>query len=397
MGLRRRLSGMKMNSLKNKKIVIVTHVYATGPAQDLEEYLVNRIKIDRLLFIGHPLFYAPRISGSRYKKYTNGKLIKEKSLPNWRMPSAVAYVKDILLTFLWVFLTREKWDLYVGSGGINAFVGIWLRRLGKTKKVVFYTIDYVPKRFENKIINNLYHWVDKFCVKNADQTWNLCHRMAEAREKQKGMKQSDYNKQLTLPIGIWYERIKRLNFDKIQKHTLVFMGHILEKSGVQLVLKAIPDIVNEIKDFKFVIIGSGEYEERLKEITKNLNIEKYVDFKGYVDDHKDLENMLAKCACGVAIYYKEADTFTYYTDPSKVKVYLATGLPVIITDVPYIAREIEGAKCGVIVEYKKEDLVNAIVSLLKNEELLKEYRENATEFARQFDCNKIFLGALGEI
>jgi len=385
-----------MNTLQNKKIIIATHVYATGPAQDLEEYLV-KLKINKLLFIGHPLFYVPGRKGSCYKKYTNGNLIKEKNLPNWKIQSPLSYVKDVLLTFWWVFLTEEKWDLYIGLGNINAFVGIWLRRLGKTKKVVFYTIDYVPKRFENKTLNALYHWVDKFCVKNADQTWNLSSRMAEAREKQKGMKQSIYNKQVTFPIGIWFDRIKRLPFEEIEKHTLVYMGHLLEKQGVQLVLEAIPEIVKEIKDFKFVIIGSGEYEGTLKKMRKDLNIEKYVEFKGYVKDHKDIENMLARCACGVAMYNKEVDTWTYYADPGKVKVYLATGLPIIITDVPHIARQIEDVKCGVVIDYKKEDLVNAIVSLMKNKDLLKKYRENASEFAKQFDWNVMFYKYLGNI
>jgi len=386
-----------MNVLQNKKIIIVTHVYATGPAQDLEEYLVNHIKINKLLFIGHPLFYVLGRSGSGYKKYTDGKLIEEKSLPNWRIPPPISYVKDVILTFLWVFLTKEKWYLYIGSDNLNAFVGIWLRRFGKTKKVVFSTIDYVPKRFENKTLNNIYHWVDKFCVKNADQTWNLSYRMAEAREKQKGMKVSEYNKQVTFPIGIWFDRIKRLPFDEIEKHTLVFMGHILEKQGIQLVLEAIPEIVKEIKEFKFVIIGSGEYEETLKKMARDLNVEKYVEFKGYVGDHKDIENMLARCACGVAMYNKEEDTWTYYADPGKVKVYLAAGLPVIMTDVPHIARQIEDAKCGVIVEYKKEDLVNAILSLMKNEDLLERHRENAIEFVRQFDWNVTFYKYLSEV
>lgn len=375
----------------------MTHVYATGPAQDLEEYLVNHVKINKLLFIGHPLFYVPGRSGSGYKKYTDGKLIKEKSLPNWRIPSTIGYVKDVILTFSWGFLTKGKWDLYIGSDSINAFVGIWLRRLGKTKKVVFYTIDYVPQRFDNKILNNIYHWVDKFCVKNADQTWNLSHRMAEAREELKGMKRSKYSRQVTFPIGIWYDRIKRLPFDEIEKHTLVFMGHILEKSGVQLALEAIPETTKEIKDFKFVIIGSGEYEETLKKMTRDLNIEKYVDFKGYVEDHEDIEDMLARCACGVALYDKDVDTWTRYSDPGKVKVYLATGLPVIITDVPHIARQIKDAKCGVVVEYKKDDLVNAILSLTNNEDLLKEYRENAIWFAKQFDWNVTFYKYLSDV
>ena len=67
--------------LKHEKIVIATHVLATGPPQDLEEYLVKS-KIKELLFIGHPLFYQKNQDGSGYRIYEKGNLIKEKCLRN---------------------------------------------------------------------------------------------------------------------------------------------------------------------------------------------------------------------------------------------------------------------------------------------------------------------------
>lgn len=386
-----------MNILKNKKYIIATHVFATGPAQDLEEYLRDHVRVDDLLFIGHPLFYRKRQKGSGYKYYKNGNLIKEKYLPNWKLPSVAAYLKDVTFSIYWILTRNSKWDLFVGSGNINAFVGILLKKIGRVEKVVFYTIDYVPQRFENKLLNNLYHWVDKYCVKNADQTWNLSSRMAEAREIQKGMKMSEYNRQVTFPIGIWYNRIKRLPFNEIEKHMLVYMGHLIEKQGVQLVLDAIPDIIKEIPDFKFLVIGTGDYESVLKQKVCELNVESFVEFTGYIEDHREIENLLAKSACAVALYNKKIDHWTYYADPGKIKAYLAAGLPVIITDVPQIAREIENHKCGFIVEYNKDDLASAVLFLLKDEKLNKDYRENADKFVKQFDWGEIFMQYLQAI
>jgi len=385
-----------MNTLENKKYIIASHVFATGPAQYLEEYLKDFVKADDLLFIGHPLFYREGEKGSGYKYYKNGDLIKEKYLSNWKLPSVVGYLKDVIFSIYWVLTRNTKWDLFVGSGNINAFVGILLRKIGRVEKVVFYTIDYVPQRFENNLLNNLYNWVDKYCVKNADRTWNLSSRMAEAREIQKGMKRSEYNRQVTFPIGIWYNRIKRLPFNEIEKHTLVYMGHLIEKQGVQLVIDAIPDIIKEIPDFKFLVIGTGEYESALKRKVCELNIESFVEFTGFVEDHREIENLLARCACAVALYNKKIDHWTYYADPGKVKAYLAAGLPVIITDVPSIAREIEAHECGIIVRYEKDDLVNVILSLMNDNHLNKSYRENATKFAKQFDWNVIFYEYLKE-
>jgi len=241
-----------------------------------------------------------------------------------------------------------------------------------------------------KLLNNIYHWVDKYCVKNADQTWNLSPRIAEAREKQMGMKINEYDRQITFPIGIWYDRIKRLPFEEIEKHTLVFMGHIIEKQGVQLVLDVIPEVIKEVPDFKFLVIGTGNYEATLRQKVSELNIGQFVKFTGFIEDHREVEKLLAKSSCAVALYNKENDPWTYYTDPGKVKAYLAAGLPVILTDVPQIAQQIQEYRCGIVVKYEKGDLVKAILSLLNDEDLNKSYRKTAIEFSKQFNWNVMF-------
>ncbi len=332
-------------NFRKKKIIIVTHVYATGPSQDLEEYLTNN-KVKKLLFIGHPLFYRKHQNGSGYKVYKKGKLTRERYLKNRKLPLFFSSFKDLFLNIYWVFGAKGRWDLFVGVDNLNAFSGVWLRRLGLVRKVVYYVIDYTPQRFKNNILNNVYHWVDKFCVKNCDETWNLSPRMAEAREKYRGLKKELYQRQKTVPIGIWYNRIPRKDFLEIEKHTLVFMGHILKKQGIQYVLAAVPKIIKEIPDFKFLIIGGGDYLAVLKEKVRDLKIEKYAAFTGFIENHQEIEERLSRSALAVAIYErgKKKTNFTYFADPGKLKSYLAAGLPVLLTDVPYNAKEIERKK-----------------------------------------------------
>ena len=43
------------------------------------------------------------------------------------------------------------------------------------------------------------------------------------------------------------------------------MGHILEKQGVQYFIDAVPLIIKSLPDFKFLVIGDGEYLKKLKE------------------------------------------------------------------------------------------------------------------------------------
>lgn len=386
-----------MIELKNKKIVIATHVYTTGPAQDLKEYLLNN-KIKKLLFIGHPLFFDRKLNGSGYEIYKNGELEIKNYGKIRKITEPISYIKDFFLNIIWCFKNDEKWNLYVGSDNLNAFSGVILKWLGKADKVVYYVIDYNPKRFNNSLLNKVYHFIDQFCVKYCDETWNLSPRMEPARKKYFNFSGGC---QKIVPVGIWFDRIKRLEYSKIEKHKLVFMGHILKKQGIQYVLEAVPLIIKEIPDFKFLAIGDGEYLETLRQKTVDLNIKKFVQFTGYVEKYEEIENMLARCAVAVALY-KEKDengnlNFTYFADPAKLKSYLASGLPVLLTDVSYNAKELENRKCGIIIDYDKDKIAIAVVDLLRDENKLREYRNNAVIYVKQFDWNNIFKKNLERI
>ncbi|MCX6761929.1 MAG: glycosyltransferase [Candidatus Moranbacteria bacterium] len=379
-----------MLDLENKKIIIATHIYTTGPAQDLREYLLSK-KIGKLLFIGHPLFWDENLSGSGYGVYEKGELKEEKYRKIKKNFALWVYSIDIWLNIFWTWRKMPKSNLYVGCDNINAFSGIVLRFFGKTKKVVYYVIDYNPKRFDIKILNYFYHKLDQFCVRHADETWNLSPRMEEARKEYFNFSGGN---QITVPIGIWFLRFPRLDFSQIEKHTLVFMGHILEKQGVQYVIDAVPAISEKIPDFKFLVIGGGEYLKKLKEQAKNLGVEKSIEFVGYVEKHSDVEKMLSKCACAVAMYEKYEKkgmlSFTYFSDPGKIKAYLAGGLPILLSDVAHNAKEIEERRCGYIISQDKNEIAQKVIALLRDEKTLSEYRGNAIAYAGAFNWEQIF-------
>jgi len=112
----------------------------------------------------------------------------------------------------------------------------------------------------------------------------------------------------------------------------------------------------------------------------------------HIKDHTEVEKLIAKSALAVALYERGdlERNFTYYSDPGKIKVYLGAGVPVLLTDVPYNAKEIEKEKCGKIVELEPKSIARAVVELMKNEDVLKKYRKNAIEYAKRFDWNLIF-------
>jgi len=77
---------MKINlerKLKKLNLVIASHIYATGPALDLEEFLQSKVK--SLFFVGHPFSYRKK-TNSFYRIYAEGELKKEHQARDWKLP-----------------------------------------------------------------------------------------------------------------------------------------------------------------------------------------------------------------------------------------------------------------------------------------------------------------------
>lgn len=374
-------------------VIILTYEATTGPAHDLRDFLTGHV--DRLLFIAHPLLFIPSNfkKSSYWQLYKGRRKAREGKAFHWRLPELVLYIKDVLYSLFWVMTKIGRTDLFLGVGNINAVVGVLLKRLGFTKKVIFYCIDYVPRRFQSNLINEFYHRIDKWATEGSDVTWNLSPRMAEGRNKKWGR---DLGNQITVPIGVWYDRIQKHRSQKNNPHEIIYLGTIIEKQGLDMCVEAINRLKNKIKDIKLTVIGSGPYEDVIKGLVKKYKLEKYVEFLGYLPNHEDVEKRLSTASLAVALYNPAKDIFSYYADPMKVKTYFACGLPVLITDIPYVARQTAKAGCGIIVEYALSDVTAKIEQFFKDTKKISRYRTNALKFAKQYDWNNVLTKALKE-
>ncbi|MBI5613785.1 glycosyltransferase [Candidatus Gottesmanbacteria bacterium] len=382
-----------MNLLQNSSVLIISHYYTRtisggGPAQEVRDFLLK--KVNKIVYIEHPFPYADD-KRSSMRIYQNGKLISQYFTPIRCYHEIIFYIADIWISAKYILQSHISFTACIALDSLNTVSVMPFRLLGKISKLIFYSIDYVPVRFESKPLNFLYHLVDKVACMYSDALWVLSPKMTEMRKKY-GI--TRIAPQVMLPMGANLSRIHPLPISKINRHQLVFAGHLLEKQGLQLMIKALPYIINRITDVQLLIIGKGEYENTLKALVKSLQLAKYVQFLGFIKNHDDLEKILCASAIGLAPYTPTPDSYTYFTDPGKPKLYLGCGLPVVITNVPPIAETIQFHHAGFMVEYQIKNISDSIIKLLTNEKLYSTYRRNALKLAKKFDTNYLIEEAI---
>ena len=373
--------------IRNQRFCVVTHVYGTGPAFELETYLQE--KVERLLVIGHPFSFAED-RRSFLRLYVHGKLVASARGPRWAGPDIGFYLKDIVLTFWWVF-RHGPFGVYVGVGALNAWTGVFLKWLRKTRHLVFYAIDYVPQRFPGRMMNMLYHHMERFSVRHSDAVWNLSPAMIAAREGPDASATEE--KQVIVPIGTRSES-DGLVPPPVDRHQIVYFGHLRPGQGVERVLAVMPDVIAQVPQAHLLIIGGGPLEQPLRGEIERLHLEDRVQITGFLKNVQEAYRLLRASAVAVAPYADVPENFTRYTDPGKIKDYLASGLPVVITNVPRVAEEISARGCGIAVQDTPEALAGALVRLLKDDRLWQSCREHAAQMAQDYTWDRVFSRAL---
>lgn len=380
---------MPASDLTSARYAIVTHVYGAGPAFQLEAYLKE--KVARLVFIGHPFPFAAD-TRSFLRVYERGQCVVERWAPRWRGPDVGFYFKDVALT-LWWTLRHGPADVFIGTGALNAWVGSLLQRFRRVRHLVFYAIDYVPQRFPGWIMNTLYHRMERTAIARSEAVWNLSPAMIEAREGSDAAAMQ--RKHVIVPIGT-RSHPGEPRPPIVDRYRIVYFGHLRPGQGVERVLAVMPDVIAQVPEAHLLIIGGGPLELSLRSEIARLKIEDHVRITGFLKEIQEAYELLRTSAVAVAPYADVPENFTRYTDPGKIKDYLASGLPVVITNVPRVAEEIAARGCGITIPDTQEALAAALRRLLQDDRFWQSCREQAVRMAKDYTWDRVFSRALTE-
>ena len=155
---------------------------------------------------------------------------------------------------------------------------------------------------------------------------------------------------------------------------LVTASRLVEKNGVGDVIKSLENLKENIK---FLIMGEGPLEKKLKQEVKNLNLEKRVIFKGYVS-HDEMPKMLKSCDIFIRPSLSEGFGNSFIEA-------MAVGIPVIATPVGGIpdflkdpSNTSEQVATGYFCEPENpESIADKVMEYVNNPELTKKINENA--------------------
>ncbi len=376
-----------MKDLSSQRVLLVSHISdLSGPTEALEDFLKERAKL--LVTIYNPMEYCTSAK-RKVSLFVEGKSICSYRPINAKFKALFTWMVDVGVTIYYIFRLHRRYDLYIGCDGLNAFLGVLLKRLRVVKKVIFYTIDWTEKRFKNRFYNAIYHFVDRYAVRHSDYVWNISRRIVKIREEQ-GLKKE---KNIFVPAGVNLGEVEHVPLEEVNPKKFVFLGALERSKGIELVISAWPEILKKIPDAELIVIGKTPTGAGIKPYEDRLDKMKNVRLMGVLS-HREVLKVLPECGVGLAPYSSDAFFISRFSDPSRVKDYLACGLPVIITSLPEIAQEIEEKKAGILIEYTEDSFLNALIKLVQDRVAYQTYRRCATRLGKDYDWKSILNKAI---
>jgi glycosyltransferase involved in cell wall biosynthesis len=354
------------------------------PASGVRDYLADHAR--RLVAVWHPLNPEdPPVH--RLQEWREGRAVAERTIHLPSKPPAT-YLLDAVAP-----LRRGRHDAWLAFSNLSALDGIARRRLGLVGKVAYWAVDFVPDRFGSRSpLTRVYDSVDRLAATKADLRIELtaAARDARAERLRLGAKAAATH---VAPVGIWLDHVERAPEDAWQTRRVVFIGHLVPRQGVATLIRA----VEQVPDVTLDIAGRGPEEESLRALAAELDVQERVRFVGFVSDHREVDRLVASAAVAAAPYATNVESFTQYADPSKLRSYTGAGLPIVLTDVPPNARELQERAGAEVVHDTPEAFAAGIRAVLASPEEWGRRRAAALAYADGFDWAAIVPAALARL
>ena len=171
----------------------------------------------------------------------------------------------------------------------------------------------------------------------------------------------------------------------IARHELTLVSHgvLVERYGFQTILRALPQINESHPGTRMLIVGEGEYEDELRELTRELGLENSVDFLGF-RPLEEIARILRDADIGVTA--NRRDTFTELIVPTKLMEYVSLGLPAVVARVPAVEEYFDETMVNFFEPDDAEDLASVVCSVAYDLDAAREVALRAS---------KIFLAEYG--
>lgn len=281
---------------------------------------------------------------------------------------------------LFKFLKDEKFDLI----HVHSPFGLGKYAIKVGKKLGIPVVATLHTKYYDDIYRVVHmKWLTKIVLKNLMKVYNKADSAWTVSQGAKKVMGGDYG--VKRPIEVVYngtdlvypENAKELAENVDKKHNLygkknvfLFVGRLALYKNLELILKSLKVLKDKGVDFTMLFVGAGFDEQKIKETSTKLGLDKNVIFVGRINDRTEL-----------AGYYLRADLFLFpslFDTNGLVSIEAAAHkLPTLMIENTCAAENVIDGQNGFLAKNSVESYSQKLLEIVANAKNLKDVGENA--------------------
>jgi glycosyltransferase involved in cell wall biosynthesis len=244
---------------------------------------------------------------------------------------------------------------------------------------------FEPFKLQNVLIRNPFiaDFVEMVAVRMAEHVFVM---IEESRNRLLGKNQK--SEKITIvsntPVLSRFERAPAswpgVMAQHQEKFLLLYVGLMNYSRGLDMVLRCLKNFLNINEKAFLVMLGTGTAMGDLKNLAKELSIDKHVGFEGWVDNRLMPEYVASSTVCLVP--HRKCAHWDH-TIPNKLFDYMAGGKPVLVSNVEPMARIVASESCGLVYEDNNFESFVSQLSKLQDRDFRRQLGENALKAVRE--------------
>ena len=152
----------------------------------------------------------------------------------------------------------------------------------------------------------------------------------------------------------------------------LFVGRLMWYKGIQIILDALKMLMEDGKDFRMVMIGSGADEDEIYAYMNILGLEDKVIFTGTISDREKIRS-----------WYTRADLFlfpsTFDSNGLVVREAAACGLASVLIKGSCAAEDVTDVRNALLIEENAQSMYAMLLKVMDNKDYMRQTGEHASD------------------
>ncbi len=327
-----------------------------------------------VLLVGRQYKDSPLLSQRKYKTKRVSLLFRK---------GAAFYAEfNTRLFFLLLFI---KCDILVSNDLDTLFPNYLISKI-RRKKLVYDSHEYfcgVPELIHRPFVQNCWRRIEKFCVPHLTEMITVNQSIADLYDKEYPERTNKVRVVRNIPTSekpLITETRHSLGLSE-EKKLLILQGSGINVDRGSEELVAAMEMVDD--NALLLIIGKGDAVPALKRQVNEKNLSHKVLFIDRVSPDK-LFNYTYHADIGFSLD-KDTNINYRFSLPNKIFDYMKAETPVIVSNLPEIAKVVKETEIGLIIaDHRPKTIADSINMLLRDEMLLMKFKSNTKIAAKNY-------------